>query len=117
MAGTDAGRDNQEENQAMAQHGGARPGAGRKPGSKTRARKVEIVSLADKAKVHADVALATLVTICESGATDSARVAAANALLDRGYGKPTQGVEMSGDVGLGVTLVTRRIVDPDGTDD
>ena len=87
-----------------------------KPGSKTRARKVEIVSLADKAKVHADVALATLVTICESGATDSARVAAANALLDRGYGKPTQGVEMSGDVGLGVTLVTRRIVDPDGTD-
>lgn len=100
----------------MAQHGGARPGAGRKPGSKTRARKVEIVSLADKAKVHADVALATLVTICESGATDSARVAAANALLDRGYGKPTQGVEMSGDVGLGVTLVTRRIVDPDGTD-
>lgn len=101
----------------MAQHGGARPGAGRKPGSKTKARKVEVVSLADKAKVHADLALRTLAEICAAGSTESARVAAANALLDRGFGKPRQDVEMSGGVGLGVTLVTRRIVDPRGTDD
>ena len=101
----------------MAQHGGSRPGAGRKPGSQTKARKVEVVSLADKAKRHADVALATLVEICTAGSTDSARVAAANALLDRGFGKPKQDVEMNGALGVGVTLVTRRIVDPGGTDD
>lgn len=96
----------------MAQHGGARPGAGRKPGSKTRARKVEVVSLADKAKEHADVALATLAEICAAGTTDSARVAAANALLDRGFGRPPQGVELTGKNGGPVqTLDLSRLSD------
>lgn len=79
----------------MTAHGGKREGAGRKPGARTKARKVEIVSLADKAKVHADAAIATLAEICKTGSTESARVAAANAILDRAYGKPKQAVDVS----------------------
>src|SRR4051812_5813364 len=41
----------------------------------------------DLARSHTETALATLVEICESGENESARVAAANAILDRGWGK------------------------------
>jgi Family of unknown function (DUF5681) len=39
------------------------------------------------ARLHTATALATLVEICQSGENESARVAAANAILDRGWGK------------------------------
>jgi len=38
-------------------------------------------------------ALTTLAEICKSRQSESARIAAANCLLDRGYGKPVQQVE------------------------
>jgi hypothetical protein len=34
--------------------------------------------------------------ICETGKSESARVAAASALLDRGYGKPGQHIDVTG---------------------
>jgi hypothetical protein len=40
------------------------------------------------ARRHTDTAVATLVEICKTGQNESARVTAATALLDRGYGKP-----------------------------
>jgi Family of unknown function (DUF5681) len=40
------------------------------------------------ARQHTSTALNTLVEICQSGENESARVSAANALLDRGWGKP-----------------------------
>jgi hypothetical protein len=40
------------------------------------------------ARRHTDTAIATLVEVCHAGKNESARVAAATALLDRGYGKP-----------------------------
>lgn len=40
------------------------------------------------ARQHTMTALLTLVEIAEQGQNESARVAAANALLDRGWGKP-----------------------------
>jgi hypothetical protein len=39
------------------------------------------------ARLHTATARATLVAICQSGESESARVAAANAILDRGWGK------------------------------
>jgi len=45
------------------------------------------------ARAHTADAIATLVAICRNGASESARVAAANALLDRGYGRPSQAIE------------------------
>jgi hypothetical protein len=79
-------------------HGGKRPGAGRKKGSVPlpyvpREIKKE---LRDRAREHADAALEALVKICKDGESESARVSAANALLDRGYGKPLQQIESGG---------------------
>lgn len=89
--------------------GGRRPGAGR-PRGRLSAKTLEIQSAA---KGYAAAALKALVDIAENGRSEPARVAAASALLDRGYGKPRQAVEHSGEGGgpLRVT-VTHRIVDP-----
>lgn len=68
-------------------HGGARKGAGRKPGVLSEAKK-EISSIA---KEHAESALQTLVSIAQSSdEAAAARVSAANSILDRAYGKPVQ---------------------------
>ena len=40
------------------------------------------------ARRHSEAALQTLVEIAANGESESARVAAANAILDRGWGKP-----------------------------
>ena len=71
-------------------HGGARRGAGRPKGRVTQAKR----DLMDMAKDHGETALAVLVEIAtNAAASEGARVSAANALLDRGYGKPTQTVD------------------------
>lgn len=70
----------------MAQHGGKRAGAGRKPGKVSQAKR----DLMAKAKDHVDAALNTLLEIATGGESESARVSAANAILDRAYGKPVQ---------------------------
>lgn len=70
----------------MTNRGGARPGAGRKPGQVGQAKR----ALAERAGEHSDAALAVLVEIMtDRNATSSARIAAANALLDRAHGRPT----------------------------
>lgn len=79
----------------MAQHGGKRPGAGRKPGKVTEARKL----LSELAKEHVPAALSTLVDIATNGESESARVSAANAIIDRAYGKPPQALEHTGAAG------------------
>ena len=73
----------------MSQHGGKRPSAGRKPGAVSAAKR----DLMDMAKGHAHRALQVLAEIMEKGESDAARVSAANAILDRGYGKPIQGLQ------------------------
>ena len=75
--------------------GGKRAGAGRKKGVPNKVT----VELATAAKVYAPEALKTLHTICTSGSSESARVAAAQALLDRAFGKPRQAIEHSGTPG------------------
>jgi hypothetical protein len=50
----------------------------------------------DLARQHCSTAINALVRIATKGRNESAVVAAASALLDRGYGKPAQGVEVSG---------------------
>ena len=44
--------------------------------------------LSELAKDYTYAALLTLVDVAKNGRSDAARVSAANALLDRGYGKP-----------------------------
>jgi hypothetical protein len=45
--------------------------------------------LAELARDHAQDALAALVDIAREGASEAARISAANAILDRAYGKPS----------------------------
>lgn len=86
-------------------HGGARPGAGRPKGSRDAVTKEHQSTIAELARAHGPMALQTLVNIARSEASsEGARVAAANAILDRAYGKPLQGVDLTGSVGLIVTL-------------
>lgn len=77
-------------------HGGKRPGAGRKPGSKDRATAEQGSTLAELARAHTSTALDVLVQVAKASESDAARVSAANAILDRGYGKPVQHSEVTG---------------------
>lgn len=72
--------------------GGRRPGAGRPKGRKNDLT-LQIEAAAQK---HGKDAIAALVKIAKHGESEAARIAAATAILDRGFGKPRQAVEHSG---------------------
>lgn len=98
----------------MATHGGARPGAGRKKGAVSAAKR----ELADMAKDHASAALETLVSVANSPkAPAAARVSAASAILDRAYGKPRQAVDVDAQVSLTPKPTVIEFVAPDVDDE
>lgn len=53
----------------------------------------------DAARSLTMTALRTLEEVCANGVSEAARVAAAQAILDRAWGKPQQHVELTGDDG------------------
>ena len=66
-------------------HGGARQGAGRPIGKVSAAKQ----AIAEAAKDHGEAMLQVLVQIAQDPEQPaSARVSAANAVIERGYGKP-----------------------------
>lgn len=92
----------------MSGRGGKRPGAGRKPGSKDKATVEQAGTLSELARAHTGAALSVLVQVAQSSESDAARVSAANAILDRGYGKPTQPTEITGKDGGPIKLSNRE---------
>ena len=72
----------------LVKHGGRREGAGRPAGAPNKATREQGAKLSDLAKSYTDIAFSTLVDVAINGSSDAARVAAANAILDRGFGKP-----------------------------
>ncbi len=67
------------------------------------------------ARTYTEAALATLHRVCTKSESDSAATAAAIALLDRGYGRPSQSVEIGGDPANPIQTVTRierQVIDP-----
>ncbi len=83
------------------------PGCSGNPGGRPKA----IADIRELARQHSDTAINTLVKIASSGKSEAARVSASAALLDRGWGKPTQplagdpdgppiGVDVSGEIAL-----------------
>lgn len=70
--------------------GGKREGAGRKPGSLNKAT----ADIREAAQVYTDEALQVLASVMRGDFPAAARVSAAQALLDRGHGKPAQSVEL-----------------------
>src|SRR5207248_11695362 len=84
------------------------PGSSPNPGGRPKI----IEDIRDLARAHTGTAINAHVHIAESGKQESARVAAASALLDRGCGKPTQ--PLSGDkdappIGLSIEDQRREI--------
>lgn len=81
--------------------GGAKPGerrGGRKTGTPNKATAEAKIALEELARGHAKTALKALVDVAMKGSTEAARVSAAVAILDRGYGKPRQSVDMNANV-------------------
>jgi hypothetical protein len=75
-------------------HGGARPHAGRKKGSKNKSTIAQGLSLSALAQNYAPEAIEELVRIMQHSDSDAARMSAANSLLDRGFGKPAQSIDL-----------------------
>lgn len=93
----------------MARPVGIPKSGGRKKGVPNKAT----ACLKEAAQVYTEQALSTLATIMLSASEGgAARVAAANALLDRGYGKPKQSVEASGPDGGAIQ--TEATIDTSG---
>ena len=84
--------------------GGPRPGAGRKKGEPNKAT----ASLRELAREYTPQAIKALAEIMMESDSDSARVAAANAILDRGYGKPS--TVLSGDEDGGAIKAVHEII-------
>lgn len=90
---------------------GAKPGerrGGRQKGTPNKAT----ASIRDIAqKYTADAVNALVEIVKDKRQPAAARVSAANGLLDRAYGKPTQSIDLGSEGGLPVTVIERRIVD------
>ncbi|SDY68472.1 hypothetical protein SAMN05444004_102330 [Jannaschia faecimaris] len=78
----------------MGIHGGKRVGAGRPKGSRNKATTAQKTALSELARSHAESALQALAEVAAKGRSESARVTAACALLDRAFGRPGQSVTM-----------------------
>ncbi|MFC5325492.1 hypothetical protein [Bradyrhizobium oligotrophicum] len=78
-----------------------------------------ITEIRSMARSHTKTAINTLVGVMRSTkATHAARVSAANAILDRGWGKPPQALENGEDGALElIHRIERVIVHPDGADE
>src|SRR4029079_17219729 len=68
--------------------------------------------LSSLARAHTELSVQTLAGIARNGASEQARVAAAQALLDRGWGKPPQ-VHADADGGP-IRVFIRSIIDTTG---
>ena len=76
------------------------------PGGKPK----ELKGIQELARAHADKAIAALVRIATKGKSEAAIVAASVALIDRGYGKPTQTLAGDKDNPLSVGPVVVQLV-------
>jgi hypothetical protein len=97
----------EKKSETISRRGGKRPGAGRPKGRKD-AKTLEIEAAA---KEYAGDALRALVKVARRGKSEGSRVAAAVALLDRGYGRPRQSLEHSGPDGGPIDVRTNELRD------
>jgi hypothetical protein len=75
---------------------------GRKAGTPNKAT----ADIKAAAQVYTEDALATLAQIMKAGESEAARVAAANSILDRGFGKPRQSMDVDATSDMTIEIVT-----------
>ena len=95
--------------------GGYRAGAGRPTGSFNKTTSEQSQRLSELAKDYTYAALLTLVDVAKNGRSDAARVSAANALLDRGYGKPAVKEEIEA-INLSPVVIQVKAPDDNATE-
>jgi hypothetical protein len=78
--------------------------AGKKPGTRNKAT-LEIRALA---RDHGETAIKRLVHLLDHALSETAQIQAAKELLDRGFGKPAQAVELSGKDGAPMEVRSLR---------
>ncbi|WP_454762360.1 hypothetical protein, partial [Caulobacter segnis] len=82
--------------------------AGRKTGGRTKGTPNKATAdVKAAAQAFTTDALEALVHIMKAGESEAARVAAANAILDRGHGKARQSMDIDADVKATVTKIER----------
>lgn len=97
--------------------GGKRPGAGRRPGSYTKINAQQKRTLTEIARDHTEAAIRTLTSIMlNNEAPAAARATAANSVLDRGWGRPTQSHQHAGPGGGPIPTVDLTNMSPDDLD-
>lgn len=89
----------EKESTSFKQRGGKRPGAGRPLGSPNKLTR----PLKELAALHTEGCIAVLIQLRDHAEAEQVRLAAANALLDRGHGRPRQ--EIEGDDEGPVTII------------
>lgn len=97
--------------------GGPRPGAGRPPGQPNRDTAARRAALADLLSDQVETAIATLAELAASAQSETARLSAATAILDRVYGRPAQAVDLAGQVDMPARIVIVESFAPDRQDD
>ena len=90
--------------------GGRRPGAGRPLGSVNKLSR----PLKELAALHSEDCIAVLVQLRDHAEAEQVRLAAANALLDRGHGRPRHEIDLNDDKRVTVIIqpATPRTVQP-----
>ena len=94
----------EKESNLIKLRGGRRPGAGRPAGAPNRATR----PVKELAAQYTEGSIHTLVTLRDHAESEQVRLQAANALLDRGHGRPRQdiGVDAEGPVIITVQRYT-----------
>lgn len=90
----------EKESSRISKRGGRRPGAGRPIGSPNKLTR----PFKELAALHGEECLSVLVQLRDHAEAEQVRLAAANSLLDRAYGKPRQEVGLSDDGKVTVTI-------------
>ena len=96
----------EKESNSFKQRGGKRPGAGRPLGSPNKLTR----PLRELAALHSEDCIAVLVELRDHAEAEHVRLAAANALLDRGHGRPRQ--ESEGEDEGHVTIIVQGSTPP-----
>jgi hypothetical protein len=80
------------------------------PGGKSK----ELLAIRALAQQHSATAFATLAKLCKNAKSETARIHAANSILDRAFGKPAQAHTGEGGNGPVVANLTVKFVNPGG---
>ena len=96
----------EKESNVIKSRGGRRPGAGRPVGVPNKLTR----PLRELAALHSEDCIAVLVELRDHAEAEHVRLAAANALLDRGHGRPRQEIDVNDDGR--VTIIVQKFMPP-----